>query len=169
MEGVKSSPYRPGITLLLYPPELQRLIREADNLVLTSDGLADPGHLLPIPEKEITGNEVQWSHLKTTVAEEFMKWLKGHKAWQDKINWLTKDVVLESSRLSLPLGTTCVIIPQPFPGECMVGFESEGQEPVWPRWNLPSAAYLLEPGIKIAVMKGKARFYAITFDTPSRP
>ncbi|KAK2006497.1 hypothetical protein LZ32DRAFT_91534 [Colletotrichum eremochloae] len=167
MDGVTSASHLAGITPLQYPSEIRKLLLEAENRTI-SDGSANTSQLVPISEKGVTGYEIPWSDLKTIVIEEFMKWLKDKTAWQDKVHWLTKEVVLEPSLLSLPSGTTCVIIPRPFPDECVVSFRFEGQKPVCPKWNLP-VAYLLEPGTKIAVREGKARFYVITFDTPSRP
>ncbi|KAK1470175.1 hypothetical protein CCUS01_06560 [Colletotrichum cuscutae] len=155
---------RPGIAALKLPANIARLVAQADNLMITPDGAVEKGQLQTQEHRHVTVFELPRTDKKLAMVHEVMKELKALFGWNEEIKWLTKDLVLECSALSLPPGTTCVIIPQPYPQESQVIFHREKQVLGMPDWK-SSIAYMLEPGISIRV-KGTARFYAITFPAP---
>ncbi|KAF0330487.1 hypothetical protein GQ607_002366 [Colletotrichum asianum] len=155
---------RPGVTALKLPAKFLNLVQEADNLI-TNNGRIEPGQLKSQDHPDVIVSELPWTDQKTEVVKEFMKQLKDHLGLQEKITWLTKDLVLECSALSLPSDTSCAIIPQNYPEKGQVIFH-RGQEVIGlPKWDLP-VAYMLESGVSIRV-KGTVRFYAITFKSPT--
>lgn len=174
-----------GVTVLALPLRFEPLLHEADNLQLADDGSVNPGQLQRLKLDNITVYEVPRTNQKAVIIDQYMKELvclrahqdcltyPSHKAkknyygWTNKIDWTAKDLVLENSSLSLEDGV-CVLIPQRFPGENAVKF-CKGKEMVFsPKWHVQSVTYILEKGLCIAV-RGKVRFYAITFKIPSTP